>query len=107
MEARAEPRLTAIKGLWRNGVKGTRNGKPKPGKMTDYIRSQGLLPSDEIDRLIANAPLEIVENQGRFLEGIEIPPWHDFIEALTPEDMDNELPRLELYNISVAKKATL
>jgi hypothetical protein len=51
MEARAEPRLEKIEGLWRNGVKGTRGGKKKPGKMTDYIREHGLLPADEIDAL--------------------------------------------------------
>ena len=33
MEKRAQPRLTAIEGLWRNGTKGTRSGVPKPGRM--------------------------------------------------------------------------
>lgn len=96
MEARAEPRLTHIKGLWRNGVKGTRGGKKKPGKMTDYIREHQLLPAHEIDHLVANAPQEILDNQQLFANGSEIPHWHDFIEAFTPEDGLDEitLPKL-------------
>jgi hypothetical protein len=60
MEARAAPRLTKIEGLWRNGSKGTRGGEKKPGRMTDYIRAEGLLPADEIDDIIANAPIALV-----------------------------------------------
>lgn len=63
MEARAAPRLTKIEGLWRNGSKGTRGGEVKPGKITDYIRDQGLLPADEIDAIIAMAPLALVRFQ--------------------------------------------
>jgi hypothetical protein len=37
MENNARPRLKKIKGLWRNGVKGTRGGIPKPGRMADFI----------------------------------------------------------------------
>lgn len=43
MEAIAAPELDKIEGLWRNGVKGTRGGKAKPGSMTQYIREKGLL----------------------------------------------------------------
>jgi hypothetical protein len=52
-------------GIWRKPVKGfriTKNGpKPngavaRPGSMTEYIRQKGLLPSEEIDRLIAATP---------------------------------------------------
>jgi hypothetical protein len=63
MEARAAPRLVKIEGLWRNGVKGTRGGVAKPGKMTDYIRAQGLLPADEIDLIAASAPEALVSWQ--------------------------------------------
>jgi len=92
MEARAEPRLEKIQGLWRNGIKGTRKpDKKKPGKMTDYIRQEGLLPADEIDRLVENAPQEIIQNQEAFANGHEIPEWHDFIEAFTPEDGVDEI----------------
>lgn len=37
MENNARPKLKKIKGLWRNGVKGTRGGTPKPGRMADFI----------------------------------------------------------------------
>lgn len=63
MEARAAPRLQKIEGLWRNGVKGTRGGEAKPGRITDYIRQQGLLPPDEIDEIIAMAPEALVRFQ--------------------------------------------
>jgi hypothetical protein len=43
MEANAAPNLTAIEGLWRNGVKGTRGGKAKPGSMTKFIMDNNLL----------------------------------------------------------------
>lgn len=43
MERNAEPNLTSIEGLWRNGVKGTRGGKAKPGSMTKFIRDNNLL----------------------------------------------------------------
>lgn len=60
MEARAEPRLRKIEGLWRNGVKGTQGAEARPGRMTDYIRAQGLLPSAEIDAIRAAAPSALV-----------------------------------------------
>lgn len=63
MEARAAPRLTKILGLWRNGVKGTRGGEKKPGRITDYIREQGLLPAEEIEEIIAMAPTALVRFQ--------------------------------------------
>lgn len=43
MEDNAAPNLTDIDGLWRNGVKGTRGGVAKPGRMADYIEQKGLL----------------------------------------------------------------
>lgn len=63
MEARAASRLTKIEGIWRNGVKGTRGGVPKPGKMTDYIKAEGLLHAAEIDLIIASAPEALVSWQ--------------------------------------------
>jgi hypothetical protein len=91
MEARAEPRLEEIKGLWRNGIKGTKTGRPRPGKMTDYIREHKLLPADEIDHLVETAPKELLDNQVAFANGLEIPEWHDFIEMFTPEDAADEI----------------
>lgn len=57
IEARAEPRLKTVEGLWR---KTTRS---KPGKMTDFIRSEGLLEADVIDQIIASAPADLVRFQ--------------------------------------------
>jgi hypothetical protein len=48
MEANAAPNLDKIEGLWGNGVKGTRNGRPKPGRMTDYILDKGLLGNKRV-----------------------------------------------------------
>jgi hypothetical protein len=62
MEARAHPRHDPEKmhGLWRKPVKGMRGATPRPGSMTQYIRDQGLLPSDEIDAIISSAPTELI-----------------------------------------------
>jgi len=86
MEVRAAPRLRSIQGLWRNGCKGTRGAVRRPGRMTDFICQEGLLPPDLIDHLIERAPTEIIRNQERFRAGFEIPSWHDFLESFTPED---------------------
>lgn len=43
-------------GIWRKRVKGMRGAIAKPGSMTEYIREKGLLPSSEIDRIIAITP---------------------------------------------------
>ena len=60
MEARAAPRLRNVEGLWRKAVKGNRGGTPKPGAMTDYIREQALLPADEIDLIVNEAPRALI-----------------------------------------------
>lgn len=81
-----------MRGLWRSGTKGTRGGQQKPGMMTEYIREHGLLPAEEIDQLAAGVPKEIVQNQQLFENGLEIPDWHDFLEAVTEEDALDEVP---------------
>lgn len=68
MEARAAPRLTKIDGLWRKPVKGRNGATPRPGSMTEYIRSQQLLPGDEIDHIIAVAPAALVAFQDQYAE---------------------------------------
>ena len=78
MEARAKPRLEKIQGLWRNGCKGTRGAIKRPGMMTEFIRDEGLLPSDEIDRLAAEVPKEIVLNQERYAHGDAVPSWEEY-----------------------------
>ena len=59
IEARAAPRLRTVEGLWRKST------RTKPGRMTDFIREEGLLPADEINRIIANAPADLVAFQNR------------------------------------------
>lgn len=86
LEARAKPRLETIEGLWRTSVKGTRGGTKRPGSMTQYIVEQGLLPKEEVEELAARVPKEIIQNQQAFANGLEIPNWHDFLEAVTEED---------------------
>lgn len=82
IEARAKPRLQSIEGLWGRGCKGTRGGQRRPGMMTDYIREQGLLSGEEIDRIIAEAPKELLDRQQAFANGKEIPNWPEFFEEL-------------------------
>ncbi len=57
VEARAAPRLHTVEGLWRRG---TRN---RPGSMTAFIRQERLLPGDEIDRIIRDAPTDLIRFQ--------------------------------------------
>lgn len=63
LEARAAPRLRTIDGLWRKGTKGLRGGEARPGSMTQFIRAEGLLPSEEIDDIIRHAPTDLVRFQ--------------------------------------------
>lgn len=57
VEARAAPRLHTVEGLWRKST------RARPGRMTDFIRHESLLPADEIDRIERNAPLDLVRFQ--------------------------------------------
>lgn len=57
IEARAAPRLRTVEGLWRTRT------KTKPGRMTDFIRVERLLPEEEIDTIIASAPADLVRFQ--------------------------------------------
>ena len=47
IEARAEPRLRTVEGLWR------RSTRTRPGRITDFIRAERLLPEAEIDATVA------------------------------------------------------
>lgn len=64
VEARAVPRLRTVEGLWR------RSTRTRPGKMTDFIRAEALLPPDEIDTIVAQAPSELL----RFQEAAALVP---------------------------------
>ena len=70
LEARARPRFktAAMKGLW------GRDSKKRPGSMTQYIREKGLLPAEEIDRIEAETPKDILEYQASFQRGESVQP---------------------------------
>lgn len=57
VEARAAPRLRTVEGLWR------RSTRTRPGKMTDFIHAEGLLPEAEIRAIIRDAPLDLIRFQ--------------------------------------------
>ena len=57
VEARAAPRLHTVEGLWRKGT------KARPGRMTDFIRNEGLLPAREVDRIWNTAPTDLIRFQ--------------------------------------------
>jgi len=63
MEARAKPRLRAIDGLWRRPVLGRGGATPKPGSITEYIRTHQLLPAAEIDHIVDEAPTALIAFQ--------------------------------------------
>lgn len=84
-----EPKLKKVgegcAGLWRSKT------KKRPAMMTDYIRSEGLLPAAEIATLRARAPKEIIDNQQKFANGESFLEWHDFLEMFSPEDALDEI----------------
>lgn len=57
LEARAAPRLRTVEGLWRTST------KSRPGSMTQFIRNRQLLMDAEIDRIIADAPVDLIDFQ--------------------------------------------
>jgi hypothetical protein len=57
IEARAEPRLRTVEGLWR------RSTRTKPGKITDFIRAERLLPEAEIVAIRRDAPTDLIRFQ--------------------------------------------
>jgi hypothetical protein len=67
----------------------------KPGSITEYIRQRGLLPSEEIDRLVAHVPTQIVAYQESFAQGEEIPTWDQFFCSLS-DDSESESERYSL-----------
>lgn len=57
VEARAAPRLRTVEGLWR------RSTRTRPGRMTDFIRAEELLPAADIDAIIHDAPADLIRFQ--------------------------------------------
>jgi hypothetical protein len=84
-----EPRLKKVgsgcAGLWRSSTKN------RPAMMTDYIRSNKLLPETEIEMLQQKAPKEITQTQIAFARGEDIMNWHDFLEQFSEEDALDEI----------------
>ena len=87
MEARAQPRLRTVEGLWRTTTRGLRKGSvARPGRMTDFIRAEGLLPRDVIERIETLVPKRLLA----FMEAVADKPveerqgmkeWLDFFMA--------------------------
>lgn len=99
MEARAKPRLRNIDGLWRTPVQGKRGATPRPGSMTEYIRSEGLLPAAEIDEIVALAPRDLLAWQDAVAQLTEHRPamaeWVKLFEVTaTPAFSNTDLPAL-------------
>ncbi len=58
-----------VTGLWRATT------RTRSGRITDYIRNKGLLPEEEVDRLIRETPREP-------LSAADITSWEEFIAGL-------------------------
>ncbi len=72
--------IPLTEGLWRRRVKGMRGAVAKPGSMTEYIRDKGLLPSAEIDALIAHTPTESFTKAD--FERLGLSGWQEWIERI-------------------------
>ncbi len=70
IEARAQPRLRTVEGLWRKSVQGRRGAEARPGSMTVFIRTERLLPAEEVDAIVAQAPASLVRWQDAVAEGV-------------------------------------
>ena len=68
-----------IEGLWRKPVKGMRGATPRPGSMTEYIRSEGLLPADEISTIRSNTPTTP-------LSADDLDSWQEWLNHVTDTD---------------------
>src|SRR5690606_30472756 len=105
MEARAEPRLRNIDGLWRKPVRGMRGATPRPGSMTEFIRQEGLLPAEQIDRIRSNAPADLVRWRDAMAEldagRTPISRWVTVFDALAG-DNDEPSPLPALYEPAAA-----
>lgn len=90
VEARAAPRLHTVEGLWRKST------RARPGRMTDFIHHERLLPADEVDRIWHDAPLDLIRFQdvaaGVALE--ERPTMRDWLERFNAGLSQQDRPLL-------------
>lgn len=90
IEARAKPRLRNVDGLWRRPVMGRRGSAARPGSMTGFIRSEGLLPPAEVEAIETLAPEALVRWQDRAADRPaehrpELRKWLQLFEAVAGE----------------------
>lgn len=78
LEARANPRLEKIEGLWRKST------KARPGSMTAFIAKEGLLTQEDIER-IQHVPAELVKFQEAFKNGTDQVPLGVFLQREFPD----------------------
>lgn len=90
VEARAAPRLHTVEGLWRKGT------KARPGRMTDFIRNEGLLPAREVDRIWNTAPTDLIRFQdvAASIPIEERPTMRDWIDRFNAGVVAAERPLL-------------
>ncbi|GFE77372.1 MULTISPECIES: hypothetical protein [Sphingomonadaceae] len=90
VEARAAPRLRTVEGLWRKTT------KARPGRMTDFIRHEGLLPAEDIDRIITEAPLDLIRFQdvAASIPVDDRPTMRSWIERFNAAVPASQRPRL-------------
>ncbi|TCM32373.1 hypothetical protein [Novosphingobium sp. ST904] len=85
VEARAAPRLHTVEGLWRKST------RARPGRMTDFIRHEQLLPDAEIDTIVRDAPLDLVRFQdvAATIPIEERPTMRDWLERFNAGALPN------------------
>ncbi|MCJ2180171.1 hypothetical protein [Novosphingobium album (ex Hu et al. 2023)] len=90
VEARAAPRLHTVEGLWRNST------RARPGRMTDFIRHERLLPADDIDQITREAPLDLIRFQdvAASIPVAERPTMRSWIERFNAAIPPSERPKL-------------
>ncbi|WP_297083558.1 hypothetical protein [uncultured Demequina sp.] len=89
------------KGLWNQGVKGTRGATPKPGSMSEYIRQRGLLPASEVDRIFLQFPSSITSHMNQWAAAIrewgrrsatgQLDDWDSFLAEFFHENAEAQL----------------
>jgi hypothetical protein len=90
VEARVAPRLHTVEGLWRKGT------KARPGRMTDFIRNEELLPAREVDRIWNTAPTDLIHFQdvAASIPIEERPTMRDWIDRFNAGVAAIERPQL-------------